>query len=81
MSVVTFVGQAMAPRLSAQLTHTNTLLLSWPSAWTGFTLQQNSALGTSNWLNVGNPVKTLNAENQVLVTPAGLKNAYRLNSP
>ena len=81
VSIVTFVGLATAPILGIQLTRTNTLLLSWPSASTGYLLQQNSALGTSNWLNVGNPVNTVNGNNQVLVTPTGRENAYRLKSP
>jgi len=81
MSVVTFAGQATAPLLSIQLTHTNILLLSWPATWAGYMLQQNPALGTSNWLNVGNPVTTVNGHNEVLLTPTGRENAYRLKSP
>jgi hypothetical protein len=69
------------PTLGIQLTSTNTLLLSWPAASTGFVLQQNSALGTSNWLSVSNSINTVSGQNQVLVAPAGRESAFRLKSP
>ena len=42
-----------APLLTVALTHTNTAVVSWPSPFTGFTLQQNSSVGTTNWTDVG----------------------------
>ncbi len=41
-----------APLLSISRTPTNTVLISWPSPSTGFVLQQNSNLMTSNWVTV-----------------------------
>jgi hypothetical protein len=38
-----------APRLTITLTSTNTALITWPSPSTGFILQQNSSLGSTNW--------------------------------
>jgi len=39
-----------APRLTIALTSTNTALISWPSPSTSFILQQNSNLGSPNWV-------------------------------
>jgi len=39
-----FLGQ-----LSIARTSTNTALVSWPAAWTNFTLQQNATLNSTNW--------------------------------
>jgi hypothetical protein len=81
MSVVTFVGQAAAPLLSIQMTRTDTLLLSWPAASTGFALQQTSALDTANWLTVTNVINIVNGQNQVIVSPVNRESFYRLQSP
>ena len=41
------------PSLSLRIGPTNSLALSWPSASTGYSLQQNSSLANSNgWANV-----------------------------
>lgn len=42
-----------APLLTVALTQTNTVVVSWPSPSTGFTLQQNSIVGTANWTDTG----------------------------
>src|SRR5690242_302022 len=42
-----------APRLSIQRTTTNTVVVSWPSSSSGFTLQQNTnGVAMVNWSNV-----------------------------
>src|SRR5579859_5185234 len=38
------------PSLNILLTPTNTVMVSWPSSATGFTLQQNGNLSTTNWV-------------------------------
>src|ERR1051325_2050104 len=39
-----------APLLTITLTSTNTCLVSWPFPSTGFVLQQNTDLKTTNWI-------------------------------
>src|SRR4051812_27511969 len=46
------IPTAGAPRLEISRTSTNTALISWPSLSAGFVLQQNSNLGSTNWVNV-----------------------------
>jgi hypothetical protein len=74
-------GFIAIPRLSIQMTSTNSLLLSWPVAESRFVLQRNSDLGSASWTTVGNPVGVINGQNQVIVlSPAG-KQFYRLALP
>jgi hypothetical protein len=66
-----------APLLSITRTPTNSVLISWPSPSTGFVLQQNANLTTSNWVTVPQtPVdngtnvtanKTVNSVSQVQI--------------
>jgi hypothetical protein len=67
--------------VNAQLTATNTLVLSWP-AEIGAVLQSASNLSSSgNWQNVTASVAVVNGQNQVVV-PAQTANAfYRLLVP
>jgi len=47
------------PLLIITPTATNTLVVSWPSPSTGFVLQQNSNLTTTNWVTVPQPPTTM----------------------
>ena len=69
------------PGLSAQVTLTNTLLLSWAASFTGFALESNSDLGTTNWQNVTAPVNVVAGYNRVTVgiTVAGEFSASSFN--
>jgi len=68
------------PRLSIELTTTNTVLVSWPSPSTGFALQQNSDLSTTNWVSA--PAPTDNGTNKfILVAPPADRRFYRLHKP
>jgi hypothetical protein len=69
-----------SPMLRIQVTTTNTIIVAWPASSDGFTLQQNSNLGTTNWVNVPNAVNPVGGENQVIVSPAPGNNFYRLIS-
>jgi hypothetical protein len=67
-----------APFLSVSVTTTNTVLLSWPYPSTGFGLQQNGAVGTTNWVGVTNVPAQVGQQLQVqLQRPAGNR-FYRL---
>jgi hypothetical protein len=57
----------------------NQVLVSWPSSATGFTLQQNTNLTTTNWSTVTDGV--VSGINQVTLTPIADKTFYRLKYP
>jgi hypothetical protein len=69
-------GTTIMPTLGlAQSGGRNVLWWPWPS--TGFVLQQNSDLSTTNWTDVTNaPVLVY----QVIVSPTGGNNFYRLKA-
>ncbi len=49
--IVSAVQTPGAPRLDISYTATNTVVVSWPSPSTGYSLQQNPDLGPANWVN------------------------------
>lgn len=48
-SLISIVPTLGAPTLTIALTSTNTVLISWPSPSTGFTIQQSTSLTDSIW--------------------------------
>lgn len=70
-----------APLLNIQLVSPNAIMVSWPSPSTGFVLQQNGDLGTTNWVAVTNSVVLTNGLNSVIVSPQMGNQYYRLVSP
>ncbi len=77
-SFTVFVTQ---PVLSIKLIQTNSAIISWSNPATGFVLQQNAALNTTNWVNNTNPTNVVSGQNQVTVTPPAGTNFYRLLHP
>jgi len=69
-----------APLLRVVLTSTNTVIVAWPVPSTGFSLQQNASLGTTNWSDLTN-VSVVGSEKQVLVSPPVGNRFYRLFRP
>lgn len=69
--------------LTVTLASTNTLVLSWPSPSTGFVLQQNLDVGTTNWVDVTNtPVlNSTNLQNEVVLPLTDNHVFYRLAAP
>jgi hypothetical protein len=66
------------PPLSILLTATNTVIVYWPSPSTGFNLQQNNNLSTSNWVT---PAETVNDNGNIkyiIVNPPIGNRYYRL---
>lgn len=53
-------------------------VISWPGAVTGYGLQQNSDLTTTNWVNVTNAVVLTNGLNEVTLPAGGSNEFYRL---
>ena len=69
------------PSLTITVTATDSLVLSWSDALSGFELQETASLETMNWSNLpGQPV-ALNGQNQVTIAPAAAKKFYRLHKP
>ena len=70
-----------APLLTIQLTGTNTALVSWPSPSTGFTLQKNFDLNTTNWSAVPQPPADNGTRRFIIVDPPVGNLFYRLCKP
>jgi hypothetical protein len=70
-----------APLLKIFLTATNTAIISWPSASSGFALQQNSQTGTSNWVTAGQTVADDGTNKFIIVNPPAGNRFYRLFKP
>jgi len=69
-----------APTLSIQLTTTNTAVVYWPSPSTGFNLQVNTNLATTNWAPAAS-VTDNGSIKYIIVNPPAGKAFYRLKSP
>src|ERR1035437_4841760 len=70
-----------APLLTIFRTATNTAAVSWPSPSTGWNLQQNTNLGTTNWVT---PLETVNDDGTnrfIIVNPPTGNRFYRLMHP
>jgi hypothetical protein len=77
LSVVQTVG---SPTLRIFLTTTNTAVVAWPASSTGFALQVNTNISTTNWVSAGSP-NVVGGENQVIVTPPVGRQFFRLFHP
>jgi hypothetical protein len=73
--------QPRAPSLTISLTATNTVLISWPSSFNGFALQQNSNLSTTNWVTLTNTPIPVGSQYQVTMPPPKGNQFYRLMQP
>jgi hypothetical protein len=62
------------PSLHIFLTATNTVALTW----SGYMLQQNSNLTTTNWVNVTNAITVVGSEYQTIISPLVNQQFYRL---
>lgn len=56
-------------------------ILKWPSPPSGFVLQQNTNVATTNWLTVTNAPVITNGLNQVILTSTNARQFYRLKYP
>ena len=68
-SIIAAIQEAGAPWLTVTRTVTNTVIVSWPSPAIGFSLFQNSNLGTTNWFATTNAPVQVGDEWQVTVLP------------
>lgn len=69
-----------APTLKIRFTETNTAIVSWPSASTGYTLQQNATLLYRDWLAPTEPVQDDGTSKYIVTSPSGNR-YYRLIKP
>ena len=64
------------PTLSISVTPTNTVVV----AWSGYILQQNSNLTTTNWVNATNAITVVGNEYQAIISASDGQQFYRLES-
>lgn len=70
------------PSLSILCTATNSVVVSWPSTASGFTLQQNTnGVGSVNWSNITTGIEDDGIHRRLIVNPATGMRFYRLISP
>lgn len=69
-----------APALTIQHT-TNGVIIGWPASATGFQLQQNTNLTTTNWVTNTAPTNVVSGTNQVTISPASGTTFFRLINP
>ncbi|HHY84905.1 MAG TPA: hypothetical protein GYA07_05145 [Verrucomicrobia bacterium] len=70
-----------APLLTIFRTPTNTAVVSWPSPSTGWNLQQNDSLSTTNWITPPENVQDDGTNRFIVVTPPQGNRFYRLFKP
>ena len=79
--VVAAVQTPGAPLLRIAVTSTNTVIVAWPAPSTGFTLQQNSSLATTNWVALTNTPVLAGDERQVVLPSWPGSRFFRLKAP
>jgi len=81
-SLLSIVQTPGSPLLNISFTSTNTAMVSWPSAATGFNLQQNTnGIGTSNWSNLVSGIQENASIRYIIVNPPSGSRFYRLFKP
>ena len=76
------VQSARAPSLAIRLTTTNTVAVSWPSASTNWTLQQNTnGVASVNWSNAPGSIQDDGATKTLIINPPTGNHFYRLFKP
>ena len=70
-----------APVLSIKLTTTNTAQVYWPSPSTGYNLQVNTNLATTNWVTPAETVTDNGTIKYIIVNPPAGNRYFRLKNP
>lgn len=70
-----------APWLKISMTTTDTAMVSWPYPATGWNLQQNRDLGTTNWTTPSEMISNDGTNNFIIVNPPTGNRYYRLFKP
>jgi hypothetical protein len=79
--IIAAVQSVGTPRLTIQLTATNTVMVSWLSPSTGFNLQQNNDLTTTTWVTPSESVTDNGTIKFIIVNPPVGNRFYRLSKP
>ncbi len=69
---------ANLPVLQVSSISTNSITISWPISAIGFTLQENSYLPTTNWIDVTNTINVIGDQDQVNIPTTSGNRFYRL---
>lgn len=69
------------PPLEMQPAVGNQFTITWPTNYTGFTLQQIGSLFSTNWVNTSEPVSTVGAHYQATITATNGPRYFRLRHP
>lgn len=69
--IATAVQTPGAPLLTIRTTSTNTVVVSWPSPSTGFSLFRNTDLNTTNWVTAGSPSDDGTTKTVIIIAPLG----------
>jgi hypothetical protein len=77
-TVTLTVASTQSPAATIAATSTNTAVIAWPASVSGFTVQQNPDLSTTNWVTVTNADNIANGQHQVVVPVTNAKMFYRL---
>jgi hypothetical protein len=72
---------SLQPSPAISTTSTNTVRITWPSAWSSWNLQQNNDLNSSNWIASTETVSDDGANKSVTVNPSAGSRYYRLILP
>ena len=72
------VPEPPAPGLNIELVFPGSVLVWWPAPSSGFVLQLNTNLATTNWVAFTNPPVLANGQKQVTVSPLVGTRYYRL---
>lgn len=67
------------PALSI-VTSSNNIIVSWPNAFTGYHLQQNDDLTTTNWINVTNTTSLTDSQYEVVLPASSFNKFFRLKA-
>lgn len=69
------------PRLSIRAATNSTVLVTWPAAAAGYSLQSNGVAGSIGWADLNKPVEVVNGVNQVSIPAVATQEFYRLVHP
>lgn len=80
LDAIAFQPATASPALTIQQM-TNGVIVGWPASATGFRLQQNTDLTTTNWVANTAPINVVSGTNQVTISPATGAEYFRLINP
>jgi hypothetical protein len=81
-SIISLVQSVNAPFLTITHTGSSSVVVSWPAPSTGFVLQQNANLATTNtWVTSGYTITTSGGTNSITIAPPSGHLFFRLVNP